>query len=94
MHRFVIELRKLILSIFLSKNLDARFFSKKSLSVYNANFLQKKPRKFPFIDFAQNIKPHLGPILGTFPKIICVNFTSMLLQFHAKIRKGRYIYFW
>ena len=66
MHRFVIELRKLILGIFLSKNLDARFFPKKSLSVYNANFLQKKPRKFPFIDFAQNIKPHLGTILGTF----------------------------
>ena len=66
MHRFVIKLRKLILGIFLSKNLSARFFPKKPLSLYNAATSCKKIREFPFIDLAQNIKFHLGPILANF----------------------------
>ena len=64
MHRFVIELRKLILGIFLSKNLDARFFPKKSLSVYNANFLQKKTQEVSIHWFCAKHKTSLGAYFG------------------------------
>ena len=64
MHRFVIELRKLILGIFLSKNLDARFFPKKSLSVYNAVTSCKKNQGVSIYWFCAKHKTSLGAYFG------------------------------